>query len=142
MKNSKDKSIQQRLDKKLKNADFRIEMEVGEDEKIYRILYRELRNDPGYSLPPDFANSVVTRLHPKGLGRLLNPDHRPLLVGILVMLSISFGVFWLFKLKLELSTLSLSSNMVATSILGIVSLIVIQIADQKLLKSEIFKALK
>ncbi|MCG8321783.1 MAG: hypothetical protein MI921_19955 [Cytophagales bacterium] len=142
MKNSKDKSIQQRLDKKLKNADFRIEMEVGEDEKIYRILYRELGNDPGYSLPTDFANSVVTRLHTKGLGRLLNPDHRPLLVGILVMLSISFGVFWLFKLKLELSTLSLSSNMVVTSILGIVSLIVIQISDQKLLKSKIFKSLK
>ena len=142
MKNSKDKNIQQKLDKEFENADVRQKLGEDEDEKIYRLLYQELRKEPDCSLPPDFADSVVGRLQPHGLSGFLNPDHRPLLIGILGLLSLCFGMFWLFKLKLDLSALSMSSNMVITIILGIISLILIQIADQKLLKSKIFRALK
>ena len=142
MKNSKDKIIQEQLDKESKNAGFKRQAGHDEDEKIYRLIYSELENEPEYKLSPNFADKVVARLKPRGLARYLNPDHRLLLISILAMFILSAGLFWAFKLKLNLQVLSMSSQMVITIIAGIISLTLIQVADQKLLKSKIFKALK
>ena len=142
MKNSKDKIIQDQLDEKLRNADFRVQPGHDEDEKIYRLVYQELGKDINYNLSPDFADKVVDKLQPKGLARYLNPDNRLLFIAIPGLLILCFSIFWLFKLKLNLQALSMSSNMVITIAIGIIGLILIQVADQKLLKPKIFRALK
>lgn len=142
MKNSKDKIIQGQLDNKLKNTDFEVEPGHDEDEKIYRLVYQGLKKEPEYDLPHDFADKVVTKLQPSGLARYLNPDQGLLVIFIPAIVALSFGIFSLFKSKIDLGALSMSSNMVITIIIGIICLILIQVADQKLLKPKIFRALK
>ena len=142
MKNSKDKHIQEKLDTKLQNTKLPNYVGEADDEKVYKLLYQELGKEPGYSLPPDFADNVVAKLKPGGLSQFLDPDHRPLFIGLIIILSLCSVALWIFKPNFNLSALSISSNMITTIILGIILLVAIQVADQRLLKPKIFKVLR
>lgn len=142
MKDSKDKNIQEKLDKNPRSIDVKSTPGLSEDEKAYQLIYRELGKAPDYTLPGNFADKVANKVSLKPRISLLNPDHRLLFIAIAGLLLLSFGMFWLFNLNINLRALSISTNMTVTIIIGIIGIVIIQIADQKLLKSKIFRSLK
>ena len=142
MKDSKDKNIQEQLDKNPGSKDIKSPSRLSEDERVYQLIYRELEKAPDYTLPGNFADKVANKVGPKRRISLLNPDHRLLFIAITGLLLLSFGMFWLFNLNINLRAFSISTNMTITIIIGIIGLVIIQIADQKLLRSKIFRSLK
>ncbi|MDN5212290.1 hypothetical protein QQ020_09530 [Fulvivirgaceae bacterium BMA12] len=142
MKDSKDKNIQEELDKNPGRIGVKPSSGLSEDEKAYQLIYRELRKAPDYALPDGFADKVAEKVRPKHRASLLTRDYKLLFLAIAGLLLLSFSMFWLLNLNISLRALSISTNMTATIIIGIIGIVIIQIADQKLLRSKIFRSLK
>lgn len=143
MKAQEDKNIQDKLDnnlgKGLNSEGDNLATPLTDNEKIYRLLYQELEKEPGYQLPVNFANRISANVQKRYDSKILNADNKFLIWATIGMLVAITAVLWIFNISIELSSLSMSANLFTILAGGIIVVILIQIADHKLLKSKIYR---
>ena len=132
--NKQDREIQSKLDKEINCISS--DQQENDEERIYRLLYEGLKKSPENALPPQFANRVIERLKQKS-GKQ-NEWALLLFFGLFAVIMV-VASFLFFEIELSFTADILPKSLIKTCIFLVIVLALVQWADQKLLKSKLFK---
>jgi hypothetical protein len=105
------------------------------DTKAYRQVFRALEREPEFSLPPSFADKVLSRIEQKKSGSLSN-EYFWLIMG-LVLSVVVFGITLVVAdFKMTFGFLNAVSSYKGLFIFGLLFIFLFQYLDKKLIRDK------